>query len=481
MHIVDMIYFWARTTPLRPAVIQPDGILFYRALAEGIEKAAEHFSSSIQDRSKPVAVSLHDAPKMLIASFGLMRAGFDIIVVGSEQVTRIPANDSTTLVTERDGALWTERTNVIFDDGWLQFGGGASPSAKPIPQPRTPDTNVYFFTSGTTGRPKRIIRTQQAWEQRILFDATSAFADYERVLLLGGLSSAFGFTRAYEIFYAGKTVCFAPMGQPMLWLANTYDVDLIIASPQQALGLAEIQEKVTRYPLDALKTIRIGGSIMSKDGVRRIANHLCRNIVVTYSSTEAGVAAISPYEMIANIPSAVGYVIPEADVQIVDAENNVLPVGSEGFVRLRTKQYLLNFQITDPNVWFYPGDVGWLTENGVLCIAGRKGDVLNRGGVKLSVTDFEEFLQSCPGVKDAGVCMVMGRSGFEEVWTGLVLEPSADIGELRRYIDANETFGANFDKMFVVDVIPRGMLGKIQREELKKTLQGIAEAEDAPG
>ena len=37
----------------------------------------------------------------------------------------------------------------------------------------------------------------------------------------------------------------------MLWLANTYDIDLIIASPQQALALADLQEKVTRYPLVA--------------------------------------------------------------------------------------------------------------------------------------------------------------------------------------------------------------------------------------
>ena len=50
---------------------------------------------------------------------------------------------------------------------------------------------------------------------------------------------------------------------------------------------------------------------------------------------------------------------------------------------------------------------------------GRKGDVINRGGVKLSVADFEEFLRSCPGVKDAGVCTLMGASGFEEVWVGV--------------------------------------------------------------
>jgi acyl-coenzyme A synthetase/AMP-(fatty) acid ligase len=115
----------------------------------------------------------------------------------------------------------------------------------------------------------------------------------------------------------------------------------------------------------------------------------------------------------------------------------------------------------------------------VLCIAGRTGDVVNRGGVKFSVTDFEEFLRSCPGVNDAGICTMMGASGFEETWIGLVLDPSADIGALRQKIEANENFGTNIDKLFVTETIPRGTLGKIQRDELKKMLQSIAEEAEA--
>jgi acyl-coenzyme A synthetase/AMP-(fatty) acid ligase len=473
MHIIDMIYFWARTMPQRPAIIQPDGIVTYRALVQGIESAAEHFARNILDKSKPVAVSIASEPRMLVASFGLLRAGFSIIVAGQGALKHIPPDDATTLVCERGGETLSGRTNILFEESWLNIGAKAGRTGTPIRQPKTKETDVFFFTSGTTGRPKRVVRTQKAWDQRILFNSTSAFADYNRVLLIAGLVSAYGFTRAYETLYAGKTICFAPFGRPMLWLVNTYEIDLIIASPQQALALAEIQEKVTRYPLAALKTIRIGGSVMTRDGVRRIKNHLCRNVIIAYSSTEAGTVAIAPYDMIADIPSAVGFLIPGAEVEIVDAADNVLPAGSEGFVRLRTTQFALNFQIDDPNAWFYPGDAGWLTEAGVLCIAGRKGDVLNRGGVKLSVTDLESFLTGCAGIKDAGVCTVMGESGFDEVWVGLVFELSADIATLRQEIEGHADFRSNIDKLFVVESIPRGTLGKVQRDELRKMLQDI--------
>jgi acyl-coenzyme A synthetase/AMP-(fatty) acid ligase len=475
MHIVDMVYFWARTIPERPAVIQPNLILSYRALAEGIESAAQHFASNIRDKSKPVIISMESNPKMLVASLGLLRAGFSVIIATRAQLDLIAPAESPLLVTERDGAALSDRKNIVFEESWIRAGGGPPRHSEKLPQPRTRDADIFFFTSGTTGRPKLVVRRQQAWDQRILFNGTSAFADYERALLLTGLNNSMGFTRAYECLYAGKTICFAPVGHPMLWLANTYDIDLIIASPQQALHLAELQEKVTRYPLAALKAIRLGGSILSAEGIQRIQNYLCRNVIVNYSSAEAGIVAIAPYDMIAHIPSAVGFLIPEAEVQIVDAADNILPVGTDGLVRLRTMQFLLNFQIEDPNTWYYPGDVGWLTDDGVLCIAGRKGDVLNRGGLKLSVNDLEEFLCSCPGVQDAGVCSVMADAGFEEVWVGLVLEPSADIGALRAKVDGNANIAGNIDKLFVIETIPRSTLGKIQRDELKKLLQSISE------
>jgi acyl-coenzyme A synthetase/AMP-(fatty) acid ligase len=265
---------------------------------------------------------------------------------------------------------------------------------------------------------------------------------------------------------------------PTLWLANTYDIDLIIASPQQALTLAELQQKITHYPLTALKAVLIGAAAISAEGVQRIKRHLCRNVILNYTSTEAGAAAIAPYDAIAHIPHAVGLVSPGAEVQIVDAEHNVMPAGTEGFVRLRTTQFLANFQIDDANTWFYPGDIGWLTAEGALCIAGRTGDVINRGGVKFSVDDFDDFLRSCAGVKDAGVCKSMGDSGFEEIWAGIVLEPSADIATLRQTIDANTEFGTSIDRLFVVEIIPRSPIGKVQREELKKMLQGVSEDDD---
>ena len=70
-----------------------------------------------------------------------------------------------------------------------------------------------------------------------------------------GVAGSFGFNSTCEMLFAGKSACFAPSPQDALWLIDTFQIDAVFASPQQALALAEIQEKKTRYPLTSVKTL----------------------------------------------------------------------------------------------------------------------------------------------------------------------------------------------------------------------------------
>jgi acyl-coenzyme A synthetase/AMP-(fatty) acid ligase len=474
MQIVDSILFWANATPAHPAIIQPHGVQTYRMLADAVMAAAGHFARSELDPAKPVAVSINDSAHMLVACFGLLHAGFSVVPISQLQL--LPVTNADTLVSEHGGLMWPDHTTILFNDAWMSAHARSNETRPPALEGR--DGDIIFFTSGSTGKPKMIVQTPQARAQRIFYTRNSTFADLQRALVIPSLFSSFGFNRVSEIFYAGKTACFAPVGETALLLANLYDIDFIFASVQQAIALAEIQEKNTHFRLQGLKALRLGGGKVSPQGVKRLKQSLCRNIIVSYSSTEASTVAIAPYDMIAGIPDAVGFVVPEVKVEIVDASGAVLPVGAEGFVRVRTPSFSmigaasLSNGGSEPD-WYYPGDIGWLTENGVLCIAGRRQDVLNRGGVKLATTDFEEFLCAAPGVRDAGVCSVMGEAGFAEIWVGVVLEEGADMGEFRRHIESDEKFSGNIDKMFVVEEIPRGENRKLQREQLQVMLKSI--------
>ena len=358
---------------------------------------------------------------MLVALLGLLRAGFDVVLANNALLKHLPSTGANTLVYERDGVTLDGGTNILFDENWQSFGTKAETENRPLPRSRTEGGNILCFTSGTTGRPKAVVCPQNSWQQRALFPLNSAFASYERILIVPSLATSWGLSRAYEALHAGRTVCLAPPGATMLWLANTFDVDTILASPQQALELAELQEKVTHFPLAALKSFQIGASAIGRNSVQRIKNSICRNVIMIYGSTEAGVVAAAPYDMIADVPGAVGVIVPGVDVEIVDATDRVLPIGSEGFVRVRSRVSRrtwpqLNRQ---ENGFTLAISVGSPT---TICFASPDAvamwSIVAEKSCRYPISKIS--CMTCFGVQDAGVCTVgrgnrifgsMGRPG----------------------------------------------------------------------
>ena len=126
-----------------------------------------------------------------------------------------------------------------------------------------------------------------------------------------------------------------------------------------------------------------------------------------------------------------------------------------------------------PNVrdgWFYPGDVGSLAAEGILRISGRTSDVINRGGIKVSSTKIEEILRALPNIQDAAACGVSGVSGLEELWIAIVGKGGVDIEEIRRLLREHKDVRIAPDELFILEHIPRGELGKVQKYRLKELM-----------
>ncbi len=120
------------------------------------------------------------------------------------------------------------------------------------------------------------------------------------------------------------------------------------------------------------------------DLVREVRAHLCRDVVVSHGTDEAGRIAYANYDRIADVPDAVGFIAPNVRVEIVD--NNDMPLGPRELGRLRChSEYYAKLiaankreQVKDADeVWFYSGDRGSMTEDGVLCISRGERDSLH--------------------------------------------------------------------------------------------------------
>lgn len=478
MHPADLIFFWAKSSPERVAILELDMAITYGALAEAVESIAERVGGFNLDRGEPVAVLMERSAKQLAVCYALLRCGITAASINRRALPHLQANGIKTLIYDVAGESLPAGRNIRADDSWLRRGhrvvwNSARPSL-------AGSTNLLFFTSGTTGNPKRVLLPGKAFIDRVRLLPVAGEAGFGRSMVLPGLNSTIGFVRASMILYAGKTACFAGSADTQLLLISTYGVKMVSGSPQQVLDLVEAIEKGRKYRLDSLKEVRIGGGFASRDLVRRIQSTLCRNVMAEYGATEAGLLAIANYDLIADAPNSVGFVVPEATVEIVDEADNPLGRDEEGLIRCRSSYFAKVFAANYPErageadaAWWYPGDIGQLTKNGILCVGGRADDVINCGGVKVSGMALDEVIRRLPGIADAGVCGIRHSSGTEEIWAGIVAAADVDCAELKKLISAHPEVRVGPSEILLVENIPRNDLGKLQRFQLKEMLMGI--------
>ncbi|MBX9776086.1 MAG: acyl--CoA ligase [Xanthobacteraceae bacterium] len=488
MHPVEMLLYWARISPERPALIQSNMVISYQALAQAVVACSERIRACGFSPGEPVGVAVSDPAKLLVVCLALLRSGVSCAPVAQASVPTLPSSGINCLIHSPGSPVLTEGKNIAFDDSWLQADDLPASSMNG----RLPPANVIFFTSGTTGVPKKVVLPTVALVARMGLNNLTGQTRFKKVLVAPGVTSNFGFVRICILLESGKTIVFAADVSYPLRLIETFQIDAIVASPQQALALVEMIEASPGHRLDSVKEISIGGGALSPDLARRVQALLCRSIVTEYGATEAGLVALAPYETVRNVPGAVGIVVPGMHIEIVDDNNQPVPIGEEGYIRGRSQFITAIYQANNDNgaadgteAWWFPGDIGRLTEHGFLCISGRTDDIINCGGVKVSAVVLDELIKSFPGVRDGGVCSVRGDADIDVVWIGVTSDTDIDLVALRQFVEQRQNFQLRIGSVVRIEKVPRGDLGKIRRHELKALLVGArsrnhAEASSMP-
>jgi oxalate---CoA ligase len=159
-------------------------------------------------------------------------------------------------------------------------------------------------------------------------------------------------------------------------------------------------------------------------------------------------------------------------VAILDAEWSPLPPGEAGEVAVRgpgvVDGYLNNPQANAASFrdgWFRTGDLGPLSPDGYLTLDGRLKELINRGGEKIAPREIDEALLAHPGVREAVAFGVPDAKWGEVVHAAVVATEVSD-ADLRAFCAERLAAFKVPRRIHVVEEIPKGPTGKIQRNTL---------------
>ena len=365
--------------------------------------------------------------------------------------------------------------------GWSEVPGPDSPIASTLPEPLPPEEPaLILYTSGTTSAPKGALLTSRALIAHLRNFAAAFSLDESAVLLAATPLSHLGGFVAGLIFPSYLGARSVIMGG---WNADRA-VDLIESERVSLMMGATVflQELIDRYEQGLGAQHRLddyvcaGATIPSR--LIRAADAVGVTATRRYGMTEtAGICTAAdesdPLERRAEWD---GRLLDGMEIEAVDEFRQPIPEGQVGELRIRGPQMFSGYtdpvataaQIDDEG-WFYPGDVGQVSDRWVR-MTGRSKDIVNRGGEKFSTQDIEAALLSHPDIAQAAVTAVPDERFGESVGAWISLHDGVEWTGAHVYLAHLDSLRLARAKLpvewHVVDSIPTTASGKVQKFRL---------------
>ncbi len=469
MIFVDTIHLHAQLFPHRPALMMADRLVTYGMLSTAIHRISARLHRDGFRSGDMVIVDIDNPIRHFTLVSALMNLGI-ISVTGSGSLADVPKVGITAVLASRTMAVPKDMRLVVVDDAWFQ---PADDATYPIePTAREPNRLIMFgLTSGTTGQQKAIPFTVGEFDQRLrnlmLYHGAPGT---ERDLVLIGFASQWALSETARALASARTVCLAQTAEEAVRLIDLYQVGVILGSPQQFAGLLAAFDE-TPVSCASVRLASLAGAMLGAELAAGIRRRISPNVLVGYGSTEAGKTALAMLDTVEALPGGVGHVVPSARLEIVDDAGQPVQAGATGRIRVMAagggRPYEPGTLYPDRSPdWFYPGDLGHLTMDGLLVIAGRSDELINAGGLKIAPDRVEDLVAGRRDIADAAAFGVPGPHGFDEIWLAVVPREPIRVDEVIAFCQRRSEALAP-TRIIVVDQIPRSTMGKVERAKLR--------------
>jgi acyl-CoA synthetase (AMP-forming)/AMP-acid ligase II len=476
MNIVDPILFQCRMNPHGPAICTPGtsaDTISYGRLGRMIDNVGRKALGHGLAPGNVAALAIKN--KILHAGviLGLARLGIATVSGRDQPLPKELRADA--IITDGVHHFGTVARVITADASW-DAGDGRPLDGSQAPRAGGNGLCRIVLTSGTTGEPKAVAFTHKMLCDRVAhygFAKGNRFPRISRLYCDLGIGSSPGFRYLLYMLWKGGTIYFyGDDAQSAVQAFDLHKIQGMVASPHGLGEYLKFFETHSAFQCGFDHVMSSGGSL-TPHLAERIRARMSPNVSCSYGSTEAGTIAFGPADLIASVPGAVGFLTPGAAVEFVGETGGALPAGKEGALRVRSPN-LVDGYLGDPTQsaasfrdgWFYPGDFGRLTKDGILVITGREQTRLNIGGDKANPETIEDVIGGFAGIEQAAAFSVPNELGIEEVVALIVARSKIDQAALRSHCAARLPSAFVPVRYIQVAAIPRSEMGKIERQRL---------------
>lgn len=398
------------------------------------------------------------------------------------------------LAVEECGMKITKMIVMGERDGWFNFEDGIKGCSDVFERPTNPkelscgyDTNLMYFTSGTTGYPKIAAHshlyalghfvTARYWHNVDPNGIHFTISDTGWGKALWGklygqwLSETCVFVYDFERFHADKIL-------PMF---KKYGITTFCAPPTMFRFF--IKEDLSKYDLSSIKYATVAGEALNPEVYNQFLKATGVKLMEGFGQTETTLVIGNFVGMVAR-PGSMGKPNVQYDVDIVDADGNSVKPGETGEIVIRTDKntppglflgYYKDEEKTKEawnNGIYHTGDTAYKDEDGYYWYVGRVDDVIKSSGYRIGPFEIESVIMELPYVLECGVSAAPDPVRGQVVKASIVLVKGTEgTEELKKEIQEyvkKHTAPYKYPRIVEFrDELPKTISGKIRRVELK--------------
>ncbi len=340
------------------------------------------------------------------------------------------------------------------------------------------DLAAFLYTSGTTGRSKGAMLTQNN-----LLSNTEVLVDHWRFTGDDVLLHALPIFHTHGLFVATNIIL--AVGGAMIFLPK-FDQDAVIDWLPRATTMMGVPTFYTRLLDDARFTgdlvahmrLFISGSapLLAETHVQ-FEERTGHRILERYGMTETNMNTSNPYDG-ERRAGTVGFPLPGVELKVTDPDTGkTLPQGEIGQIEVRGPNVFKGYwQMPEKTAaelredgFFITGDLGRIDADGYVHIVGRNKDLIISGGYNIYPKEIELLLDEQPGVLESAVIGVP-HPDFGETVLGVIVPEKGATPDLDGIMEAAQHSLARFKhprKLVVMEALPRNTMGKVQKNVLR--------------